>query len=134
MTSMRRGFTLRPGLDEAGKMPMSSSERVRYAAYTLLAAIAVIAYFWLDLDPGHAPVETTRNFGQNEELPLLQSLDSDVSQESRRDLFAFVKGGPVTEPAPPAISLMPSPIDLQPRTWICSQTCKPSAWFAGMNW
>jgi hypothetical protein len=83
------------------------SERFRYGAYAVLAAAAALAYFLLDFGPEQRPIEATRKAIQNEELPVLQPLDSEVEQEARRDLFAFGGGGSVTELIlPPASSAL----------------------------
>jgi hypothetical protein len=82
-----------------------------YGAYALLVAAAVIAYFWLDSDPGQLPVETARKAIPSEDLPILQALDTEVEQEARRDLFAFGRGEPA-ETTPSQASLTPD----QPET------------------
>jgi hypothetical protein len=66
-----------------------TSERLRYAAYALLGAAAVVAYIWLGTDPDQMPRETVRQTAASEELPILQPLDTEMEQEARRDLFAF---------------------------------------------
>ena len=85
-----------------------TSERLRYAAYALLVAAAVVAYFWLDSDPDQMPVEAARKAVSSEDLPILQPLDTEVEQEARRDLFAFGSGDTAAEMAPLAASLTPA--------------------------
>ncbi len=87
------------------------SEHFRYGAYAILAAVAAVAYFWLDSGPGQLPADVAQRTFQSEELPVLQPLDSEVEQEARRDLFAFGSGGPVTEAEPPPASSTPDQPD-----------------------
>ncbi len=90
------------------------SERMRYAAYALLAAVALIGYFWLDFDQDQSPAETARRAASTEELPILQPLDTEVEQEARRDLFAFGGGEAAMAAAPPPANLTPEPANLAP--------------------
>ncbi len=88
-------------------MRVFDSERFRYGAYAILAAVAAAAYFGLDSGPEQLPAEAGRKSIQIEELPVLQPLDSEAEQEARRDLFAFGSGGLVTEVIlPPASSAL----------------------------
>ncbi len=86
-------------------MAVLHSERLRYAAYALMAAAAVIAYFWLDSDPDQLPIEAARRAISSEDFPILQTLDTEVEQEGRRDLFAFGRGEPAVETTLPSSSL-----------------------------
>ncbi len=89
-----------------------TSERLRYAAYALLAAAAVFAYFWLNSDSDQLPVEAARRAVSSEDLPILQTLDTEVEQEARRDLFVF--GGGDTAVAPPPLPASLTPDQPQP--------------------
>jgi hypothetical protein len=89
------------------EMARMTGERLRYAAYAILGAAAVIAYFWLGSDPDQMPIGAARKAVSGDELPILQPLDTEVEQEARRDLFAFGRGDAAVEtPSLPA-SLTP---------------------------
>jgi hypothetical protein len=87
------------------EMARMRSERLRYAAYALLGAAAVVAYFWLDSDPDQIPIGAARKAVSSEDLPILQPLDTEVEQEARRDLFAFGRGDAAVETPPLPASL-----------------------------
>ncbi len=94
-------------------MTVFLGERLRYGAYALMAAAAVVAYFVMGSDPGQLPVEAGRKAFQSEDLPILQPLDTEVDQEGRRDLFAFGRAEPVVEtPAVIQAPVQPPPPDL----------------------
>ena len=84
-----------------------TGERLRYAAYALLGAAAVIAYFWLGSNSGQMPIGAARKAVSADELPILQSLDTEVEQEARRDLFAFGRGDAAVETPSLPVSLTP---------------------------
>ena len=92
-------------------MTLFHNERLRYAAYAILAALAALAYLGLGADREQLPIRTARSAIQYEELPVLQPLDTEADQEAGRDLFVFGGRAPITEtilPAPlPAPSLTP---------------------------
>jgi hypothetical protein len=88
-------------------MARMTSERLRYAAYALLGAAAIIAYFWLDSDPDQVPIGAARKAVSSEDFPILQPLDTEVEQEARRDLFAFGRGDMAVETPPLPASLTP---------------------------
>ena len=95
-------------------MRVFDSERFRYVAYAILAAAAALAYFLLGSGTEQLPIEVARKTMQNEELPVLQLLDSEVEREARRDLFAFGGGGTVTAVTLPPASFTPDQPDSQP--------------------
>ncbi len=95
-------------------MRVFDSERSRYGAYAVLAAVAVLAYFWLASGPEQSPMEAARKSTQTEELPVLQTLDSEVEQEAHRDLFVFGSGAPLAQAPPPPASVTPDPETAKP--------------------
>lgn len=88
-------------------MTVFLGERLRYAAYALMAAAAAIAYFLLGSGPDQLPGDAGRKSIQSEDLPILQPLDTEVDQEARRDLFAFGRGEGAAETMTPAVNLAP---------------------------
>jgi hypothetical protein len=80
-------------------MNSAFGERTRYALYALLAALGVFAYFALS-DDEQAPIQATaRRTTQNEVLPQLHLVETDVRRDPARDLFAFFKAVQIEEQA-----------------------------------
>lgn len=99
-------------------MTASFSERLRYAAYAILAVLAAAAYLLLDTGADQPAADAARKVLHAEGLPQLRQLESAALREPRRDLFAFFK------PAEPEIQVAPPPPAAEPEP---AATTAPSA-------
>ncbi len=91
---------------------VSSSERLRYAAYAILAILAAAAYLLMDMGQDQPAPEAARKFIQGEGLPQLRPLENATRREPRRDLFAF--GRPIEAEEQVAAPLPPEPVAAAP--------------------
>jgi hypothetical protein len=83
-------------------MTVSFGERLRYAAYAILAVLAIAAYFLMDTGQDRMGPGAARLPGPGEGLPWLRTFEGTGQREARRDLFAYGGATPgEAEPPPP---------------------------------
>ncbi len=102
-------------------MTVSFDERLRYAAYAVLAVLAITAYFLMDTGQDRMGPDAARSPGQGERLPWLRTFEGAGQHDVRRDLFAYGSPTPAEAELPPPVieqAVAPPPAIADPLTGI----------------
>jgi hypothetical protein len=95
-------------------MTANFNERMRYAAYAIVAVLALAVYI-LSGSPDEIPGGRTALAPvQSEGLPPLRLLEAEGGREPLRDLFAFARAGGENDAPPPVAFPVPAPTGSQP--------------------